>query len=320
MELKLQVVGVKQATPRIKIYSMVNANGGELPPFTAGAHVEFKLPVRPGRLEKRSYSIASDPSNSDCYVFGVLLEPQGAGGSVYMHERVTEGTILDAVGPINNFPLATSAQKHLLIAGGIGITPLLSMTRVLASTSAAYDLHYCARSTEDMAFREEVADLHGDAAHLYFDGSDPGQRLDVAQLLGRFEAGRHVYVCGPRGLIEAVRKACSAVGWPNDHIHYEFFGAEVDTSEGETLEVVLAESGLVLTVTPDQSILDAILDAGVDVDFDCKRGECGMCLTEVLEGAPLHRDVYLNAQERAAADSMCPCVSWGLSRKLVLKI
>lgn len=320
MNLKLKVVNIEQATPHVRVFSMENADGGSLPRFAAGAHVEFKLPVRPGRIEKRSYSIASDPADTDRYVFGVLRERDSTGGSAYMHEQVREGQILEAVGPFNNFPLCDAAKKHLLIAGGIGITPILSMARVLSASNAPYSMHYCARSAEEMAFKAEVEELCADSALLYFDGGDPGRGLDVKGLLERFEPDRHVYVCGPRGLIEAVRSSCSAAGWSDDHVHYEFFGAAADTSAGEALEVVLVESDIVLKVQPGQSILDAILDAGVEVDYDCKRGECGMCVTRVLEGHPVHRDVYLSARERAAGDSMCTCVSWAEHGRLVLDI
>lgn len=320
MELKLKVARIEQATPHIKVFSLTNADGGLLPAFDAGAHLEFYLPVRPERVEKRSYSIASDPADRERYVFGVLRERESTGGSAYMHEQVSEGQVLEASGPINNFPLADAAAKHLLIAGGIGITPILSMARALAASSASYSLHYCARSAEDMAFTDEVAETGGEAAHLYYDGGDPSRGLDVDRLVARFEEGCHVYVCGPRGLIQAVQKACSAAGWPDEHVHYEFFGAAADAVAEGPLEVVLAESDVVLSVEPGRSILDAILDAGIDVDFDCKRGECGMCVAEVLEGTPIHRDVYLSGKERAAGDCMCTCVSWADSGCLVLNL
>ncbi len=313
-------MSVEQATPRIKVYSMANADGGPLPAFTAGAHLEFKLPASNGRVEKRCYSIASHPAERDRYLFGVLRELNSTGGSSYMHERVREGTVLQAIGPTNNFPLAEEAWEHVLIAGGIGITPLLAMARVLAAGDTRYGLHYCARSAEDMAFREDVVGVCGGAAHLYFDGGDASRGLNLHQLLQSFQRGRHVYVCGPRGLIEAVRRVCGDVGWPEDHVHYEFFGAAMDTSGGEPIEVVLVRSQVVLTVWPGQSILDAILGAGIDVDFDCKRGECGVCVAKVIEGTPMHRDVYLSARERAAGDHMCTCVSWAESKRLMLDL
>lgn len=318
--LKLKVVTVRQATPNIKVFRMERADGTFLPQFTAGAHLEFKLPVRADRVEKRCYSIASSPENLDHYEFGILRERESSGGSSLMHEQVREGQILEAEGPINNFPLCDTATKHLLIAGGIGITPILSMVRVLARLEADFAVHYCARSVGEMAFKSEVESVCGDVAKFYFDGGDPSRGVDIKQLLADFEPGCHVYVCGPRGLIEAVRTASAALDWPKHHVHYEFFGAEADLSDGEALEVVLAESGLRLTVRPGQSILDAILDAGLDADYDCKRGECGMCVTRVLEGKPLHRDVYLNARERVAGDCMCTCVSWAESGKLVLEL
>ena len=320
MALKLKVIAVRQATPNIKIFRMESADGTLLPRFSAGAHLEFKLPVRAGRVEKRSYSIASSPERRDHYEFGILRERESSGGSSFLHEQVREGQILEAEGPINNFPLCDNATKHLLVAGGIGITPILSMVRVLARLNTVFAVHYCAKSAEEMAFKAELESVCGDVAKFYFDGGEPSRGVDIKQLLANFDPGHHVYVCGPRGLIDAVRSASAAAGWPKHHVHYEFFGAEADLSVGEPLEVLLAESGRELTVQPGESILDAILDAGLDVDYDCKRGECGMCVTRVLEGKPLHRDVYLSARERAAGDCMCTCVSWAESGKLVLEL
>lgn len=320
MNINLRVAKIEDATPQIRVFSMVNADGGPLPIFTAGAHVEFKLPVRHNRVEKRCYSIANDSEETERYVFGILREPQSTGGSAYLHDQVQEGHILEAAGPFNNFPLSDTAEQHLLIAGGIGITPILSMARALTRAKKSYHLHYCARSPAEMAFKTEVEKLCGERAQLYFDGGDPKRGLDLNDLLSNVQLGRHVYVCGPRGLIEAVRSICSFAGWPENHIHYEFFGAETNTRSGEPLEIILTDSDLVLKVQPGQSILDAILDAGIDVDFDCKRGECGMCVTQVLEGHPLHHDVYLSGKERAAGDSMCTCVSWAKSSRLVLKL
>jgi vanillate monooxygenase ferredoxin subunit len=320
MNINLRVAKIVDATPQIKVFSMENADGGPLPSFTAGAHVEFKLPVRHDRVEKRCYSMANDPKETGRYVFGILRDPKSTGGSSYLHDQVQEGDILEAIGPINNFPLNDTAEQHLLIAGGIGITPILSMARALTTAKAAYRLHYCARSPAEMAFKAEIEKLCGERALLQFDGGDPSRGLDLKALLSHFRLGRHVYVCGPRGLIEAVHSICSAAGWPEDHVHYEFFGAAANTESGEALEIVLANSNLVLRIQPGQSILDAVLDAGVDVDFDCKRGECGMCVTQVLEGKPLHRDVYLSGKERAAGDCICTCVSWAESDRLVLNL
>ncbi len=319
-KLALTVAATRDLATGIKGFVLRREDGGILPPFTAGAHIDVDVALADGRVETRSYSIASAPWERDHYEIGVLREPAGRGGSVFMHERVHAGARLLASEPRNDFPLAADAAEHLLIAGGIGITPLLSMVRVLAAERRPLTLHYCARTPEAMAWREDVRDLAGDRAHFHFDGGDPRRGLDLAALLARPVAGRHVYICGPKAMNEAAIALCAAAGWGKDQVHFEFFTTAIAAPGDQPIEVVLARSGRTIAVPADQTILQALVAAGEDPLFDCQRGECGVCVTAVEGGEPLHRDYYLTDAEKSAGKSICICVSRAKSGRLVLDL
>jgi ferredoxin-NADP reductase len=261
----------------------------------------------------------NSPAERHFYEIAVLREPHGSGGSAYMHERVAVGDRLVASASRNDFPLA-EAREHWLIAGGIGITPIVAMARVLAAAEQPFTLHYCARSPEAMAYREEIAALAGSRAHFYFDGGDPAHGLDLAALLATPAPGRHVYVCGPKGMIDAVLDRCRAAQWPRDQVHVELFTSPKAEAGDHEFEVVLARSGRSFRVAAGKTILETLLEAGEEPLSDCRRGECGVCVTEVVAGAPLHRDYYLTDSEKAAGKSMCICVSRARGTKLVLDL
>ncbi len=319
-ELALVVADVRALTPAIKRFELRNGNGGELPAFTAGAHIDVRVTLPDGSPGSRSYSLVNSPVERDRYEIAVLREPQGSGGSAFMHERVKLGDRLIASAPRNDFALAVDAREHWLIAGGIGITPILAMARVLAASRQSFALHYCARSLEAMAYREEIAALAGDRARFYFDGGDPARGLDVAALLAAPAPGRHIYVCGPRGMIDSVLARCQAVQLPREQVHFELFTPAKAEAGDQAFEVVLARSGRSVRIPAGKTILETLLEAGEEPLSDCRRGECGVCVTEVLAGEPLHRDYYLTDSEKAAGKSMCICVSRARSAKLVLDL
>lgn len=319
MTFSLRVARIVEECAVIKSFELVDPDHHLLPPFTPGAHLRVNVPVS-GAVEWRSYSIASDPADRSAYLIAVLLEKFGTGGSDFMHHRVREGDRLEVCGPDNQFPMADEAGHHILVAGGIGITPILSMVRALAAKGSSYELHYSARSSDLMAFREEIGGICGPQAKLYFDNGDPARGVDLRRLVGRRPADNHIYVCGPRTMIEAVRRFCGEGGWSDENVHFEFFAPPTSAGKRETIEVFLARTKTTYTVAPDTSILDALIAAGVEVDYDCKRGECGVCSTRVLEGQPLHEDLYLNERERLAGDVMQICVSWAKTKRLVLDL
>ena len=303
----------------IQSFELVDAQGAALPAFTAGSHIDVFLP---GGLI-RQYSLCNDPKETQRYVLGVLRDPASRGGSQAMHDAVNEGDVLQISRPKNHFALAPGAKSSLLLAGGIGITPILCMAEQLAQQHAPFEMHYCTRERERTAFFERISGA-GFAAQVqfHFAAGAPEQKLDIPALLANPEAGRHLYVCGPKGFINAVLDQAKAAGWPADQLHCEFFaGEEVKALAGDgSFEVKLASSGKVITVAADTTVVKALADAGVEVLTSCEQGVCGTCLTRVLEGEIDHRDQYLTPEEQAANDQFLPCCSRATSPLLVLDL
>ncbi len=314
--MKLRVSRIRDEAVRIKSFELQAMDGAELPAAAAGAHIGVEVILGEG-TEDRQYSVLSGPSDRSRYEIAVLLEENGSGGSKFMHEHVREGHVLEVSPPRNDFPLAEDAQHTILIAGGIGITPILAMLRQLASEDASVDVHYAARSAARMAYGEEVLRWAGNRASLYVSDEPSSPRLDLRTLLFPAAANSHVYACGPHRLIQDVKRVATESGWRPEQIHLESFGPRVEPDDRQ-IEVELAYSGLFLTVGSNQTVLDAVLDAGVWAPSDCRRGECGMCVTHVLAGEPDHRDVCLTEAERE--QSMCTCVSRAKGSRLVLAL
>lgn len=315
-----ETIAVRVARKRVEAegicsFELVRADGGTLPAFSAGSHVEVHIPggaVRP-------YSLAGSPAETQRYLLGVLREPASRGGSIALHERVLEGDVLAIGLPRNLFPLAEGASSHLLLAGGIGVTPMLSMAEQLLATGADFRLHYAARSTAHAAFldRLSAAPLAGHV-QCHFGAA---QRLDIATALGKPRPGVHVYACGPKRFMDAVTETALGLGWPAAQLHREVFQAEVVDSSGDAaFEVQLAQSGRSVTVPPGTSIVQALAGIGCNVMVSCEQGICGTCLTNVLEGTPDHRDQYLTDEERAEGRQILPCCSRSKSAKLVLDL
>ena len=302
----------------IASFELAAEDGSPLPGFSAGSHVDVHLP---GGLT-RQYSLCNDPDETHRYLLGVLRDPASRGGSLAMHDGVVAGQRLQISPPKNHFPLAHGASRHLLIAGGIGITPILCMAERLARTEADFALHYCTRSRERTAFAGRIAaSSFADRVAFHFDDAEATQRLDVSALLATPRAGEHVYVCGPQGFMNAVLATARAAAWSEAQLHFEFFGAELAALAGDqAFEVQLASSGRTVTVPADRSVVQALADAGVMVMTSCEQGVCGTCLTRVLGGECDHRDQYLTPEERAAQDQFLPCCSRARSTRLVLDL
>lgn len=299
-------------------FELVAETGAALPGFAAGSHVDVLLP---GGLT-RQYSLCNDPTENHRYLIGVLRDPASRGGSRELHDLVQAGDSLRISAPKNHFPLAHDARRHLLLAGGIGITPLLCMAERLANIGTDFEMHFCTRSLDRTAFRDRIAQSDfADRVHLHFDDGPVGQKLDITRLLAKPEDGVHLYVCGPRGFMDAVLGSARTHGWPEAQLHYEFFAADVGTADGDTeFEVQLASTGRIVAVPRDKSVLQALAAAGIDLPFACEQGVCGTCLTRIIEGMPDHRDAYLTPDERAANDQFTPCCSRARSARLVLDL
>jgi ferredoxin-NADP reductase len=319
-EITLKVIQVKDLTPHIKMFEFVAADGGDLPAFAAGAHIDIE--TGNGR---RSYSLANDPSERCRYVTAVLKEPSGKGGSRWMHEALKVGEIVSSTEPIQNFPLVEDAGKSLLLGGGIGITPLLAMSYRLNAVGADFHLHYCTRTPEETPFLAEIKALLGEKVTFHHDGGDVSKGIKLTEVFGHRPHNAHLYVCGPAGLLRATRDATAH--WPEDAVHYELFASSLSNEEREApadypdgeFEVELARSGVILTIPAHRSILDVLLDNDYGPPFACEEGWCGACTVGLISGKADHRDEFLSDADKAANEKIQICISRALpGEKLVL--
>jgi vanillate O-demethylase ferredoxin subunit len=296
---------------------LVGADGSALPPFDAGAHIDVE--VRPGVL--RQYSLCNDPAETHRYQIGVLRDPHSRGGSIAVHDELAEGQLLRIGAPRNRFALVP-AQRSLLLAGGIGITPILCMAERLARDGAAFEMHYCTRSASRTAFAERIAAARwAGQVRLHHDDGPAEQRLDLQRVLSAPLATTHLYVCGPRGFIGWVCDTAHAAGWAPAQIHFEHFaGQEPGGAEDRAFEVRLARTGQTIAVPRDRSVAAALHASGIELPVSCEQGVCGTCLTRVIAGEPEHRDSYLTDEERCRNDQFLPCCSRSRSACLVLDL
>ncbi|MDR5762916.1 PDR/VanB family oxidoreductase [Caballeronia sp. LZ035] len=299
-------------------FELASLDGRDLPAFDAGAHIDVHLPT--GLV--RQYSILSAPYEPSRYQIAVLREAESRGGSAGMHDAVREGDELRVSVPRNHFALASGAAKHVLLAGGIGLTPLLCMAQHLDRDGEAFELHYCARSRARAAFLERLANAPwAPRVQLHFDDEAEQQRLHLDTLLKDATPDTHLYVCGPQGFMNAVLDAARANAWPEHRLHYEFFAAPaVDTSCDGAFEVCLARSNKLVPIPADRTVTQALADAGVDIPVSCEQGICGTCITRVIDGEPEHRDLFLSPEEQARNDRFLPCCSRSKTSRLVLDL
>lgn len=313
-DLTLKVVAIDALTPEIKKFEFESANGSALPPFEAGAHIEIQTGAS-GPKSGRAYSLAGDPRERGRYITAVLREEGGTGGSKWMHDKVAVGDTITATQPVNNFPLNADAGQHILIAGGVGITPLVAMGHELARGDKPYHLHYCTKAPEQTAFMDEVKELFGDRVTFHHDGGDPAKGLNLKQALAQQPPGAHLYICGPGGLLNAAREATKH--WVRSSVHFELFSsarseeekAEIGARGNEEFEIVLQQSGMTLTVPADKTILEVLAENGIDIIKVCEEGYCGTCQVALLGGKADHRDEVLDDDEKESNTLIQVCIS-----------
>jgi vanillate O-demethylase ferredoxin subunit len=322
--LTLRVAAVDTTTSLIKSFTLEAADGARLPGFEPGAHLQVEIPSgTSGVPQWRSYSLLNlDPSidpraGVPMYRLGVRREDEGRGGSRHMH-ALEVGATLNARAPVNHFALA-APPRVLLIAGGIGITPMASMAAELAAQQRDFTLHFSGRTRDALPYIDELRAFAGERLVLHAD-DDAATRLSIDALLDDAEINQPIYVCGPAGMIDAVLASARKRGWHECDLHYELF-TEAAPQDGDTaFEVELKSSGKRLTVPADKSLLDTLIENGNDVMYDCRAGYCGLCSVPVASGEIDHRDTYLSDADKAGGKVMQVCVSRCKSGRIVLDL
>ncbi|WP_315928750.1 PDR/VanB family oxidoreductase [Mesorhizobium sp. SP-1A] len=308
------VEAITQEAEDIKSFVLASASGGELPRYSPGAHIDIN--VGPGVV--RQYSLCGSPGDRSRYMIGVKREPQSRGGSEHMHARIRIGDRLEISVPKNNFELDETAKHSILLAGGIGITPLIAMADRLLLSGKSFALHYFSRSPQHTAFSERLSQPgFAGKVHMHYALDVDAVRAELENLLQIYGVDSHLYLCGPKPFMDMI-ETVAARSWPSEAVHLEYFSGAALEGPTSSFEVRLARTGGSYLVPDDRSIMEVLQENGVDVDYSCEQGVCGTCVTDVLEGEPDHRDLFLKPAERAANTKMCLCVSRAKSLVLVL--
>ncbi len=315
----LSVKSVEARTSQIKAIRLARPHDEPLPSWEAGAHVNVRLPGG----DERSYSLVNssrDPAATtrpNAYLLGVRLEEVSRGGSRYMH-GLKAGDVVQVSAPANNFPLEPSVKPVVLVAGGIGVTPLISMAAQLTARGEAFRMFYAGRSKDHLAFLREAEDAASGYLSLHMD--DRAGFFDINGLMVSLKDGEPLYLCGPTPMINAAIAKASELGWPKGRVHFEIFTAAMPTVSDQSFEVVLKQSGRSYVIPPEKTILEVLIEAGEEPLHDCRRGDCGICQTGVIEGVPDHRDYILSDAERALGKLMQICISRSKTPRLVLDL
>ena len=315
-DIRVRVAEIEPVADEIKRFRLVRSDGKALPEFSGGAHAVVIM--RNGKHVRRNpYSLMGSPYDGSCYQISVLRTPDSRGGSAFMHETVHVGSELEISPPLNLFPIERVGRKHLLIAGGIGITPLMAMMENLHREDKVFELHYAMRSQSTGAYWKDLKARYGHRVHTYFD--DRQQSLPLQRLLDGQPLGTHLYVCGPTAMIDWVLKSAREAGWPGENVHSERF---LVPPTGKPFTVELAKSKKTITVGEFQSVLEAIEAAGVEAPYLCRGGACGQCETAVIscDGELQHNDHYLTDDEKRSGKKIMICVSRLAGSNLVLDL
>jgi len=295
-------------------FEFTRADGQPFPTFSGGAHTVVEM--RDGAVVRRNpYSLMGDPFDTSIYAISVRRDDAGRGGSLFMHQKVKIGDAMRLTYPVNLFTLDLRAKKQLFIAGGIGITPFLSQIKQLAKTGGVWELHYSVRARDVASYVDELTAKYRHQTHVYYD--EDKNFIPLEALLSGQPLGTHVYVCGPKGMIDWVHDTSAKLGWPDQNVHSEEFKAP---DPGKPFEVTLNSTGATITVGETQSLLEAIEAAGIDAPFSCRAGACGQCESAVIkcDGTLIHNDHWLEDDEKAANGKIMPCVSRFEGKTLII--
>jgi phthalate 4,5-dioxygenase reductase subunit len=303
--IELRVSSKKAYSNDLCQYELVSSNFDLLPPYDPGAHIDLNI----GNDFRRSYSLVGDHQDRARYIIGVRREKPSRGGSTWLLDHLEPGHTITSSSPTNNFPLDDQATSYILIAGGIGITPFLSMGYELKRQGLKYYLHFCVRDEESAPLLDEVKNIFGDQLTVYADGGDPAHGINLTSVLENPVKGGHVYVCGPPGLVASVR--ADASHWPEETVHWEQFSPESEdySDQNEIFEVLLSRQNMRLTVEKDKTILETVRSVGINIESSCENGLCGCCRTRLLGGIPQHRDSILTDSQKSSSQEVMICVS-----------
>jgi ferredoxin-NADP reductase len=319
-QFEVVVSKVEALTPRIREFVLARPNNAPMPGWAAGAHIDVHL----SDVGRRSYSLIETTSpraaaeHPTAYRIAVLLESKSRGGSACMH-GLKAGDRLTISPPANNFPLDMTKRDVALVAGGIGVTPLLAMACELSVANRPFSFHYAGRSRTELAFLGEIERLTSAKATIHAD-DEAGRLFDLEGLMTRLAADVPLYLCGPLPMIETAIALAKRMDWPQGRLHFEIFTAPEEKAGDASFEVELKSNGRVYEIPAGKTILDVLIDAGEDPMHDCKRGDCGICQTAVIEGIPDHRDYILSDSEKASNKVMQICISRAKSKRLVLDL
>lgn len=311
--IKVRVKSISYEAENICLVDLRPLTENGLPSCSPGAHIDLHLPN--GLI--RSYSLCNAQNEPYRYVIGVNRDPEGRGGSRFIHDALRPGAVLTISAPRNNFPLVEDAGHSVLIAGGIGITPVWCMIQHLEGLGRSWELFYSTRTRGNTAFLDDLRQF-GRRVHLNHTQEPGGGILDFNDLLSRVPPGTHLYCCGPVAMLEAFESAAASL--PSELVHVEYFGANKAPATDGGFDVMLSRSGRVVFVPEGKTILDTLLDEGIDAPHSCGQGVCGTCETRVLEGTPDHRDLVLSKQEQASNKTMMICCSGCKGDKLILDL
>lgn len=317
--LRMRVVETIAASPSTKVLRLRAVDGGILPRYEAGSHIEVLVTLTDGEQAWNAYSLIGNPGDRSTYEIAVKREDRGRGGSRHLHEAVSTGMELEVRRPRNGFALDLNANSHLLIAGGIGITPIYSLSSQLSRLKIRHRVIYCVRDLEDAPLLDLLSKSEFAEVECHADGGLAQSYYDFDTLLRDPVERQRIYVCGPQSFIRTISRLCERYRWHNRVVRSESFGGVRDAPHA-TLTVHLAKRRKTIIVQQPESIVDSMLRHGLDPTYGCKRGDCGICAVSVTKGVPLHRDMFLSDEEKKSEKYMCTCVSWGASAELTLDI